>query len=316
MGSEIEEYKNMIPVIDFTDENLKPGSESWVLACAKVRYGLEEYGCFEAVYDEVPIQLHNSVFAVAKELFDLPIETKRQKTSDRPGSNYVGQNPILPLYESLGFDNPTSYEAAESFTRTMWPLGNDHFRESVRSFSKPMAELYEMATRMVFESYGLGRLHDSHVESTFYRLRFFKYRTPETNETNVGLQTHTDKTFITILHQHEVDGLQIRTKDDQYIDVKPKFSSFLFIAGDACMAWSNDRIRACEHRVILKEDQPRYSLGVYSLVNGVMEVPEELIDEEFPLRYKPIDHLSFLFQFFTDDAIRYSACPIKTSFGV
>ena len=98
-----------------------------------------------------------------------------------------------------------------------------------------MAELYELATKMVFESYGLERLYDSHLESTFYRLRFFKYRTPEMNETNVGLQTHTDKTFITILHQHEVDGLQIRTKDDQYIDVKSKFSSFLFIAGDACM---------------------------------------------------------------------------------
>lgn len=98
-----------------------------------------------------------------------------------------------------------------------------------------MAELYEMAARMVFESYGLGRLYESHVESTFYRLRFFKYRTPEPNETNEGLQTHTDKTFMTILHQHEVDGLQIRTKDGQHIDVKPNFSSFLFIAGDACM---------------------------------------------------------------------------------
>lgn len=118
----------MIPVIDFINENLKPGSDSWVLACKQVRYGLEEYGCFEVNYHKVPIQLHNSVFLAAKELFDLPIETKKQKTSDRPGSNYVGQNPYLPLYESLGFDNPASFDAAESFTRIMWPQGNDHFR--------------------------------------------------------------------------------------------------------------------------------------------------------------------------------------------
>ena len=129
MGSERDdEFKNIIPVIDFTDENLKPGSDSWGLACKQIRYGLEEYGCFEAKYEKVPIQLHNSLFLAAKDLFDLPTETKRQKTSERPGSNYVGQNPHLPLYESLGFDHPTSFEAAESFTRVMWPQGNDHFR--------------------------------------------------------------------------------------------------------------------------------------------------------------------------------------------
>ena len=117
-----------IPVIDFSDENLKPGSESWVLACKKVRYGLEEYGCFEAVYDKIPTQLHNSIFSASKELFDLPIETKKRKTSDRPGSNYVGQHPYIPLAESSGLDNPTLLEAAESYTRILWPQGNEIFR--------------------------------------------------------------------------------------------------------------------------------------------------------------------------------------------
>ena len=109
------------------------------------------------------------------------------------------------------------------------------FSESVRSFSKPVVELYGLVTRMVFDSFGLERLYDSFIESTFYRLRFFKYATPKPDESNVGLQTHTDKTFMTILHQHQVEGLQIRTKEDQYIDVKPNFSSFLFLAGDAFM---------------------------------------------------------------------------------
>ncbi|XP_062088572.1 probable 2-oxoglutarate-dependent dioxygenase AOP1 [Humulus lupulus] len=316
MGSERDdESKNMIPVIDFSDENLKPGSDSWGLACKRIHYGLEEYGCFEAKYDKVPIQLHNSLFLALKDLFDLPIETKMQKTSERPGFNYVGLSPTLPFYESLGFDHPTSFEEVESFTRVMWPQGNDYFRDSVRSFSKPMEDLYAMATRMVFESYGVLRLYESHMESIFHRLRLFKYRIPETNET-MGVPNHTDKTFITILHQHEVEGLQVKTKDDQYIDIKPDPSSFLFIAADACMAWSNDRIRACEHRVMLSEFKPRYSLGFYSLVNGVMHVPEELIDENYPLRYKPIDHMNFIFHFNTDDALRNSACPIKTFCGV
>lgn len=97
-----------------------------------------------------------------------------------------------------------------------------------------MAELYELATRMVFDSYGVKpRLHESHMESVFYGLRFFGYKERQPNETDLGLNTHTDKTFATILHQHQISGLQIRTKDNQCIDIEPSASSFLFIAGDA-----------------------------------------------------------------------------------
>ena len=126
MESQTEQIK--IPVIDFTEKNLKPGSDSWILACEQIRHGLKEYGCFEAVYDKVPLQIYNSIFSTAKELFDLPTEAKKQKISDRPGCSYVGQIPIIPLYESMEVDNPTSFENVEHFTNIMWPAGNDSFR--------------------------------------------------------------------------------------------------------------------------------------------------------------------------------------------
>ena len=81
-------------------------------------------------------------------------------------------------------------------------------------------------------------------------------------------------------------------------------------------AWTNDRVRACEHRVILKDYKERYSLGLYSLIKGVIQVPEEFIDEKNPLRYKPIDHLGFISRFFTDEAMMSSTCPIKAFAGI
>lgn len=81
-------------------------------------------------------------------------------------------------------------------------------------------------------------------------------------------------------------------------------------------AWSNDRIRVCQHRVILKENEGRLSLGFYALVNGVIKVPEELVDEEYPLSYKPIDYMDFLVNFFTNDTVRYAPLPIKAYAGV
>ena len=89
---------------------------------------------------------------------------------------------------------------------------------------------------MIFENYGIEGLFDHLNESTFYLLRFFKYRAcdqirdVETN--NFGLGAHTDSSFISILHQHQVKGLQVLTKDGQRADVKPSVSSFLVLAGD------------------------------------------------------------------------------------
>ena len=44
----------------------------------------------------------------------------------------------------------------------------------------------------------------------------------------------------------------------------------------------------------MKENKTRYSIGLFAFINGVIDVPEELVDEENPLRYKPIDHFGWL----------------------
>lgn len=44
----------------------------------------------------------------------------------------------------------------------------------------------------------------------------------------------------------------------------------------------------------LKENEVRYSFGLFSLHKGVIHVPDELLDKDHPLRYKPFNHLEFL----------------------
>ncbi|PRQ50795.1 putative oxoglutarate/iron-dependent dioxygenase, non-heme dioxygenase domain-containing protein [Rosa chinensis] len=313
MGSQTQPAK--VPIVDLSKENLKPGTDAWLLASKEVKYALEEYGCFEAIYNKVPLELHNSTFSLLEDLFNLPLEIKMQNTSDRPYHSYFGQYSFLPLYESLGVDNPTTLEGAQRFTSIMWPEGNDEFRESAHSFSKLVAELDEMVTKMVFENYGVERLYEPHMASTTYLLRCFKYRAPQLNETDMGLHPHKDKTFISILHQNEINGLQIKTKDGQWIDVEPSPSSFLVMAGDAFMAWSNDRAHSCDHQVIMKEKKTRYSMGLFAFNSGILQVPEELVDEKHPLLYRPFDHFGFLVFNKTPEGMK-SECPIKDYCGV
>lgn len=90
---------------------------------------------------------------------------------------------------------------------------------------------------MVFQSYGVLRSSDSHFtdDSYTYTLRGTKYTSPKLNESNIGLQIHTDKTFVTVLQQNEVDGLEVETKSGEWIGFENKPSSFVIIAGDAFM---------------------------------------------------------------------------------
>lgn len=118
-----------LPVVDFSNKDLKPGTNSWIKACNDVRQALEEFGCFiiECNHNLISSEFRSEVFGALKNLFDLPSETKMKNKYERPLTGYVGQIPKLPLHESMGIDNATSLEAAQSFTKIMWPQGNDSF---------------------------------------------------------------------------------------------------------------------------------------------------------------------------------------------
>ncbi|XP_030464477.1 probable 2-oxoglutarate-dependent dioxygenase AOP1 [Syzygium oleosum] len=291
-----------LPVIEFSQENLNPGTDLWISTSKRVVFALEEYGCFVATYSDFTSEAEDEIFHALEEMFDLPTEVKSRNTSEKPYFGYVGQHPSIPLNESLGIDNATTLEGVQSFMNLLWPAGNKRFSDGALAFSKKVSELEQMVKRMVFESYGVKKYYDSHVASATYLLRLMKYRAPEMNETNQGCDVHTDKSFMTILHQNQVDGLELKTKDGDWIAFESSPTSFLVMAGDAFLAWSNGRIHAPLHQVVMKEKKsPRYSLGLFAFHSGIIEIPPELADPENPLKFKAFDHYGLLRYFSKDD---------------
>ncbi|KAM1120384.1 hypothetical protein ACFX13_045243 [Malus domestica] len=279
-----------IPVVDFSQEDCwKSGTSSWLSVRRDVCNALEEFACFLAVLpNKVSRELNDTMFGTFNELFDFPDEIKAQFPQDKPlVEGYVR----LPTRESMSFRSST--EKIKNVTRQLWPEGNDQFRESADLYSKVMTELNQVVTKMVFENYNVEKYHDDHIQSTMPITLLIKYDEPKTNETETVLHNHTDKCFTTILHQ-ESYGVEISTKDNEWIGYDPLPSSLLFLAGDGLQVWSNDRIKSCMHRVVLKENKVRYSFGQFFWNKGVMYVPNELTDEDHPMQYKPIDLVEYL----------------------
>ncbi|CAI9281278.1 unnamed protein product [Lactuca saligna] len=126
----------------------------------------------------------------------------------------------------MGFDYSNTLDGVRSFTDVMWPHENEAF---------------------------------GNMET--YLRRGMRYRRPGKNKTNMGFVAHTDKDFIIVLHENQVDGLEIKERDGEWFTVELLPTSYIVMSGDAAMAWSNERLHSPYHRVTMNGNASRYSIA-------------------------------------------------------
>ncbi|XP_051141059.1 probable 2-oxoglutarate-dependent dioxygenase AOP1.2 [Andrographis paniculata] len=298
-----------IPVIDFSDLEQKA---SWQSIKSQVKKALEEYGFFEAKFEQSPLHVRQSAFEKVQEVFNLPIETKRLNNFKNPGRGFLGREPRIPMYESLGIDNAISPGSIESFTNLMWPQGNPNFSEVVSSYLRKMAELDQIVRKMIHECFGLEKHLNNHMNSTEYSLRFHMYDGVENGTKSVGLKHHMDQNYLTILQQSETLGLEVKTKGGDWVAPQCSLDSFIVMTGLSFRAVTNGRLYAPLHGVMMKGEKTRYSITLFCAPQAQSEVKpaEEMVDEEHPLQYRPFEYGKFRQYFLTgggfdsDDTLR------------
>ncbi|KAI3716305.1 hypothetical protein L6452_23543 [Arctium lappa] len=320
MGSETSPR---LPFIDFSNVDQNMNALDWDLTKSRVHQALTDYGCFEAFFPKISPELQTSLFDSMQQLFDLPLETKLKNRSSKPFLGYCGFLPGQPLYESMGIADPNILEKTESFTKIFWPEGNPEFSTVIQAYSKKLLKLNETVRRMVLESLGLEKYMVEHMGSTNYLFRVMKYRRPETDESDHGLDAHTDKSMITILHQNQVGGLEVQTKSGDWMKIKLSPNSFIVMVGDSFYAWTNGRLHAPIHRVkSASRVEDRYSLALFSIPKAgyVVKAPEEFVDEQHPLLFRPFELIEF-FQYYGSEAgqnaqVQDAQSPLKIYCGV
>lgn len=175
--------------------------------------------------------------------------------------------------------------------------------EILQEFGFKMMELSKRILKIILMSLGDdydGKFYESEFSNCHGYMRIVNYTPPETVEEKEveGLGMHTDMSCITIIYQNEIGGLQMRSKEGEWIDICPCENSLVVNVGDLMEAWSNGRLRSSEHRVVLKRFVNRLSLAFFCLFEDekVILAPDEVVREGCSRMYKPFicsDYLRF-----------------------
>lgn len=284
-------------------EQLDAGA--WSTARAKVGWALENYGGFEAVYDRVGPRLRDELFRQAiPQFFAAPDVGKLYNPSKIPYHGFLFQKEGFPFL-GIQLSEPNSLAAIQDHANVIWPEGNNFFCNTVWEYACHMHELMQIVHRMAVECLNLKDHYDSQRTSLTCSMRFAKYNENfSARRSGVILPAHKDPNFISIISQHMLGGLQVKTFDGQWLAIAPKPYSFTVLLGEAFMAWSNGRFQAPEHHVKTEGFETRYSM-VYSTFpsqsNNIIEIPKELVDKQHPLLFKPFDYYDYLKFRFSDE---------------
>lgn len=285
-----------LPVIDFSLLPWKSGGGAHhhdQRELEKLREACQEWGFFRAINHGVEPSLVQTVDSMARDMFMLPADMKEKAISPIFNTGYFqaqrGPEGKDSLPESMVFPNDTSVDDISS---KLWPHGNHNFRERMQEYNSEMREVSHGILKVILcslgvdvtEHYSSPLFHKSHG---WLRMNFYHNKDDHDNQQQQRYsKAHTDIGCLTILYQDHVGGLQIRTKEGEWINTKPLPGSFVVNIGDCLQMWSNGRYRSAEHRVVYGGSE-RLSMAFFLDFTDKAEIraPEELIDEKHPRKY-------------------------------
>ncbi|CAN6178519.1 unnamed protein product [Urochloa humidicola] len=326
-----------IPKIDFAGiDPSAPGTSdaaNWAAVRAAVMDALCEHGCFEALMDGlIAPELTAAVLGpggAVETLLTLPVSTKARNTSEKPYRGYVGNIPTLP-YESMAIIDPLSLDAVRAFADLIWPdTGNAGFCESMHAYAERVVVLEAVIRRMVLESVGATAEYiEEHAKATAFKLRLTEYAAPgdgvAAGARVVGLPAHRDTSFLAVLTQNDIDGVEVECGRGEGGWARPALSpgAFLVLAGDTFNALTNGRVFNPLHSVVMMAgDKTRYSSILFSSPKDdvVVRAIDEAVDAEHPASYRPFEYGEYVVFCYKPEMLRhpkkleaYAALPVDS----
>ena len=276
-----------VPIVDVAPF-LSSASDGKRRVAREVGAACEEIGFLIVTGHGVPRALVDQMYDVSMRFFALPLEEKmRARGADRSrGYGPVGEEALsyglgraapADVKEGLyagPMDVPdTPYfrgpEGAPHFVPNVWPERPPELPRVWRAYYREMERLASDLMRVFAvalelpETFFADKIdrHPSRVRAIHYPPQ---KEEPQPGQLRAG--EHTDYGTMTILRIEDAPGgLQVRTREGAWIDVKAVPDAFVVNIGDLMMRWTNDRWISTLHRVANPPREAGSSAGRISL---------------------------------------------------
>jgi isopenicillin N synthase-like dioxygenase len=303
----------LIPLVDFND--YRAGGDRRAQFVATLGRGLEATGFVKVTGHGVPADLLERAYAVAAETFALPADTKRQY-----------ENPAISRqrgYTSFGVERAKDRDVGD--LKEFWHVGAEladdhvltvsgdvppnHYPTELPAFRNTFQPLFT-----ALEDFGKELLVaiGDHLEmpESYFRdmvedgnsvLRIIHYPdNPASIPGAVRAAQHEDINLLTVLPVSTRPGLQLLTRDGEWIAVDAAPGVMVCDTGDMMQVLTNGRIPATTHRVVNpdKSDGGRFSMPFF-----LHPHPDHVLTPMGPGGEAPISSRDFLLQRLRDNGV-------------
>ena len=292
-----------VPVIDISADPARVADE--------VGAACRDIGFLTVVGHGVPEDLVERTASVARTFFDLPDEVKRTLADGEATPGLPAYRPMRSesLAASLGQKTPGDLKESLDWGPAVpgfgWPEHPPGLRAAFEDYFETVSGLGERLRRLFALALGLP---EGWFEDTFRghssSMRVVNYPAPEQAAEPGQLRAgaHTDYGCMTILRTEDAPGgLQVQTRDGEWLDVHAVPGSFVVNLGDMMARWTNDRWRATLHRVAVPPDDHATGSRRQTIVffhdpraDAVIECIRGCSDDEHPPLYEPLTALEHI----------------------
>ena len=234
-----------------------------------------KYGFGYIINHGIEKTLIEQLFQVSKQFHSQPLSEKMRVALDHNHRGYIAINTSTDVNSKLAdVKKPNQSESFMMMREDKSELPNvylsgpnqwpklENFKEVLEKYTCNMTKLGRNLMRLALLSSGVRDLSvmQSLDRPTIW-LRLLHYPPISKNSPSdlYGSAPHTDFGCLTILAQDEIGGLQVQTREGEWIDVPKLEGSFVVNVGDMLSRYTNGLLRSTPHRVINKSGKERFS---------------------------------------------------------
>ncbi|KAL6343545.1 hypothetical protein AAG906_024910 [Vitis piasezkii] len=300
-----EDSQFSIPTIDL--QGVTSDAILRAKAIEKIQNACEKWGFFQIVNHGIPKSDLEEMLAGVRRFHEQDAEVKKEFYT----RDLRKRSPTVTWRDTLGLNMDSISPEPETLPAVC--------REIAMGYSKQVHRLGITLFELLSVDLGLdpNHLKDMECAERLSLLGHYYQPCPEP-ELTLGIRSHSDADFMTILLQDQLGGLQV-CHENQWVDVPPIPGALIVNVGDFLQLLTKDKLKRVNHRVIAKQAGPRISVACFFRTKHVdtgnnlrcYGPIQELLSEENPPVYKETTAEDYLKHYYSKGSGTSSLLHLK-----